>query len=312
MADTTEIQLDDYRRVTHHPEQIYQCGDVSIASDSFGDKSHPPILLVMGLSTQLIHWPEIFCRMLADKGYWVIRFDNRDIGKSSIFNHLTPVSFDQLLAHRWFKKQIDVAYGLGDMAMDATHLLNVLGIDKVHVVGASMGGMIAQLMAINYPERVKSLTNIMSTTGDKRLMWPTLKVLWLMTRKPGKTPEAHLQHSLRLWRALHGFQLNFPKEMYANTISKAYERGFYESGVLRQMTAISTASDRTELLKKLTLPSLIIHGDADPLLKVKNAEALHVAMPHAEKIILKYMGHTLPHEYWGKMIDGISRVTQKA
>lgn len=296
--------------VIHHPEQIYQCGDTHIASDSFGDKSHPPLLMIMGLATQLIHWPEEFCRMLADRGFWVIRFDNRDMGKSTIFEHLAPTSFGQLLAHRFFKKPVNVAYKLEDMANDAVVLLDQLNIDKANIVGASMGGMIAQLIAINHPERVKTITNIMSTTGDKSLMWPTPKVLWIMTRRPGATREAYIKQGMTLWRALHGKHLKFPEEMYQTTITHAFDRGFYESGVLRQLTAISTTADRTQLLQKLTLPSLIIHGDADPLIKVKNAHALHDAMPHSHKIILKGMGHTLPREHWQQMIDGISQTAQ--
>lgn len=302
---------ESYSYIPHHPEQVYQCGEVSIASDSFGDKSHPPILLIMGLSTQLIHWPERFCRMLADKGFWVIRFDNRDMGKSSIFKHLSPPAFEQLLAHRLFKKRIATPYGLGDMAMDAMGLLDQLQIDKAHVVGVSMGGMIAQLLAINYPERILSLTSIMSTTGEKRLMWPSLKVLRIMAQKPGKTPEEHIQQGLKLWETLHGSYLHFPKDMYSQVIKTAHQRGFYAAGVLRQLAAISTTPDRTSALQKLTLPSLIIHGDSDPMLKVKNAHALHKAMPHAEKLILKGMGHTLPEEFWGEMIDGIAKLQGK-
>lgn len=300
----------NYGHVVQHPEQIYQCGDTRIASDSFGDKSHPPLLLIMGLATQLIHWPEEFCCMLADKGFWVIRFDNRDIGKSTIFKHLAPTSFGQLLAHRFFKKQVNVPYKLEDMASDAVALLDQLNIDKANIVGASMGGMIAQLIAINHPTRIKTLTNIMSTTGDRSLMWPSPKVLWIMTRRPGATREAYIKQGMNLWRSLHGKQLEFPEDMYQATITQAYDRGFCESGVLRQLTAISTTPDRTQMLQKLTVPSLIIHGDVDPLIKVKNAHALEEAMPHSKKIILQGMGHTLPREHWTEMIAGIVQIAQ--
>lgn len=301
----------EFAHIAYHSEKLYQCRDVKIACDSFGDKSHPPILLIMGLSTQLIHWPEAFCRMLADKGFWVIRFDNRDMGKSTILKHLPPPGFHQLIAHRLFNRRIVTPYSLGEMAMDAISLLDVLKIAKVHVVGASMGGMIAQLMAITAPERTLSLTSIMSTTGEKRLMWPSLKVLRLMAKKHGKEQEDHIQQGLKLWETLHGNYLHFPREHYSQIIEHAYKRGFYTTGVLRQLAAISTTPDRTPALKKLNLPSLIIHGDADPMLKVKNAHALHRAMPHSQKLILKGMGHTLPQEYWGLMIDSIADMATK-
>lgn len=299
---------DDYSLVVHHPEQSCQCGDISITYDSFGDKNHPPILMVMGLSTQLVHWPEGFCRMLAKQGFWVVRFDNRDMGKSTTLDHIKPTSMGRLLVHKWFKTRVSVAYELEDMAQDAVLLLDQLNITKAHVVGASMGGMIAQLMAIHHPDRLLSLTNIMSTTGDKRLMNPSFKILWTMLQSPGKTLNDRLRQGLKLWRRLHGKHFPFPHELLAETLSEAYHRGFSAAGVLRQLAAISVATDRTEQLKKLRLPSLIIHGDADDMLKVKNAYALHDAMPHSQKLILEGMGHTLPRECWSEMVGSITAI----
>ena len=292
--------------ISYQPEQSYQCGELRITSDSFGNPGDPPILLIMGLSTQLIHWPEPFCRALAKQGFWVIRMDNRDMGKSTLLRQHKPPSFAKLLAHKWFNKRIHVPYQLQHMAQDCIALLDQLDIDKAHVIGASMGGMIAQLMAIEHPKRVASLTSIMSTTGEKRLMRPSHRVLWCMAQKPGKGKAEHIQQGLKLWRVLHQKALPFPHARFVDTMSQAYERGFHGSGVLRQLAAIVTAPDRTAKLRALQVPSLIIHGALDPMLKVDNAYALQRAIPHAKTLILEKMGHTLPEEYWPEMIESIT------
>lgn len=298
------------KSIAYHPETIHRCGDIDIACDSFGEQSNPAILLIMGLSTQLIHWPEDFCRELAAHGFWVIRMDNRDIGKSTRFSERRPPSFGQLLAHRWLKTPISAPYSLEDMAQDAIHLLDSLQIKQAHVVGVSMGGMIAQLMAIHHPERVLTLTNIMTTTGDKRLMHPKLKALLAMARKPKNTVQSYIENGLRLWRTLHGPHLEFPEQTIRDVLLLATQRGITAAGVLRQLSAIATAPDRSFHLKKLTVPTLIIHGDADPLLKIHNAHALKRVMAHADLLILKGMGHTLPREYWPEMIAAIVNKTR--
>lgn len=236
----------------------------------------------------------------------MIRMDNRDMGKSTLLRQHRPPTFHQLLAHKWFKKSIVVPYRLEDMARDCIGLLDQLNISQAHLVGVSMGGMIAQLIAIQFPSRALSLTNIMTTTGEKRLMQPSARVLWQMAKKPGKTRASHLAHSMQLWEILHSKHLPFPTKRIEQTIQLAWQRGFSASGVLRQLAAIVTASDRTEALKQLTLPSLIIHGEQDPMLKVANAHALSRALPHAQKILLPKMGHTLPEEYWTEIISAIA------
>ncbi|BDX05635.1 alpha/beta fold hydrolase [Planctobacterium marinum] len=306
-GSATSNQLDS---VAYHPEKLYRCGNIDIACDSFGDRNNPPILLIMGLSTQLIHWPEEFCRELATSGLWVIRMDNRDIGKSTRFSERRPPSFGQLLAHRWLKTPINAPYSLEDMAQDAVHLLDNLKVKKAHIVGASMGGMIAQLMAIHHPDRVLTLTNIMTTTGNKRLMHPKINALVAMARKPKNTVQSYIENGLRLWRTLHGPNLEFPEQYIRDLLLLATQRGVTAAGVLRQLSAIATAPDRSFHLKKLTLPTLIIHGDADPLLKVHNAHALKRIMPHADLLVLKGMGHTLPREYWPDIIAAIVNKTR--
>lgn len=292
--------------VPYHAEEYIQCGDISIATDSFGCKHHPPIVLIMGLSTQMIHWPEAFCRALANEGYWVIRFDNRDIGKSSILTQHKAPSIPRLLAHSWFKFPLNAPYQLENMAADVVHLMDGLGLEKAHVVGASMGGMIAQLMAIHHPQRVHSLTCIMSTTGEKKLMKPEAAALKLMAKKHKREPQAFIEQALALWQLLHGNHLPFPADHFREVIISAQQRGIYPSGMLRQLAAITIAPNRKNLLNQLSLPSLILHGNQDPLLKVHNAHALQEALPHAKLRVFDGMGHTLPQEYWQEMIAEIN------
>lgn len=302
----------DINKVEHHPEQIMQCGELAIATDSFGNQNNPPLVLIMGLATQMIHWHEDFCKLLAAQGFWVIRFDNRDMGKSSKLSGHVPPSIWQQMQYRYFKKPLDVPYTLDDMAHDVLALLDALGIDKTHVVGASMGGMIGQLLAIHHPNRVASLTCIMSTNGNKKLMDPKLGTLLKILKSPPKTREQHIEQALSMWQVLHGSHFAFPSEHFRRTIERAHERGFSASGVFRQMAAITVAPNRSELLKRLKLPVGIIHGEADSLLKVKNAYALKEDLPHAYFATFPGMGHTLPNELWDSMIEHIMKPIAQA
>ncbi len=294
--------------VIQHPQKIISCGQIEIAFDSFGDPEDPAILLIMGLATQLVHWHEDFCRQLAAQGFWVIRFDNRDIGQSTILKHLPPPSLAKLAANRYLKVSLQVPYTLDDMAQDALTLLDKLKIEAAHVVGVSMGGMIAQLMAIKHPQRVSSLTIIMSSNGDRGLMRPTVGVSLAILKPHPKSQAEHLEQAIQMWRMLHGDHFTFPEQHFRETIKTAVKRGFYPSGVLRQMAAIAVAPKRSESLAKLKMPVLIVHGEADPLLKVKNAFALKQDIPHAELKIFPGMGHTLPFEIWDELIEQICNI----
>lgn len=302
----------DITEVEHHSEQIVQCGDLAIATDSFGNQNNPPVVLIMGLATQMIHWHVDLCKLLAAQGFWVIRFDNRDMGKSSKLTGQAPPSIWQQMQYRYFKKPLVVPYTLDDMAHDVLGLLDALNIGKTHVVGASMGGMIGQLLAIHYPSRVSSLTCIMSTNGNKKLMNPKLGTLLKILKSPPKTREQHIEQALSMWQVLHGSHFAFPSEHFRSTIEHAHERGFSASGVLRQMAAITVAPSRSKPLRQLTLPVGIIHGEADSLLKVKNAYALKDDLAHAHLATFPGMGHTLPKELWSSMIEHIMKPIAEA
>lgn len=294
--------------VLYHPEQYAQCGDIQLCYDSFGDPHNPPVLLIMGLATQLIHWHPDFCHRLAAQGFWVIRFDNRDIGKSTVLRHLPRPNLLALGAHRYFKTPFRADYTLSDMAKDAVLLCDHLHIQAAHMVGVSMGGMIAQILALDFPERVLSMTAIMSSTGEPKLMRPEIKVLLAILKPPAKTKQRHIEQTLRMWRILHGHHFPFPEEQFRQTITTAYERGLSASGILRQMAAITASPDRTARLAQIAAPSLIIHGDADRLLRPKNGEALASAIPHAKLHIIKGMGHTLPEEAWPEILLALEQL----
>ncbi|MCY7296160.1 alpha/beta fold hydrolase [Alteromonas sp. a30] len=294
--------------VPYHSEKVYDCNGIQLACDSFGDPENPVILLIMGLATQLIHWDEPFCEQLAAEGYWVIRFDNRDIGHSQCLHHLGLPNFFKLAGNHYFNTHFNAPYSLQDMANDSVHLLDALGVEKAHIIGASMGGMIAQLVAIHHPERVLSLTSIMSATGDKKLMRPTTKMSLFMMRPPPREANRHIAHTMKMWRILHGKDYPFEEERVRNIVTTSLKRGFYPSGVMRQLSAIISAKDRSPLLKNLSIPTLIFHGEKDPLVPVANGLATAAAIPGATLKIIKGMGHTIPNVVWQQLISDVLKL----
>jgi len=291
--------------IIHHPEQLVKANKVHINYDSFGDKSHPPILLIMGLATQMIYWDEQFCKLLASQGYWVIRFDNRDNGKSTWLDTLhTPTSV-ALLAHAVFKRRLGAAYLLSDMMKDTLGLLDTLHIDNAHIVGASMGGMIAQEIAIRHPHRVKSLTSIMSTTGNRKLPKPSTSFSLKMLKPPPKNVNKAVSYGLHVWRLIHGNHYPFDHQKVLGLIKRALSRGFNPAGNSRQLAAILDSPDRTEALSKLRVPSLVIHGEDDPLVLVACGYATAKAIPNAKLKIYPGMGHTIPSQLYDEITQQI-------
>jgi pimeloyl-ACP methyl ester carboxylesterase len=292
----------------YHREQIVNVSDVQLAFDSFGDKSNPPLLLIMGLGMQLINWDDIFCAELANRGFWVIRFDNRDAGNSSKFTKKVGV-FDLLFAQISPKRSCP-EYTLEDMAMDTINLLDSLDIKKAHIVGASMGGMIAQLIAIQHPDRVQSLTSIMSTTGNRKLSKPKAKMTRALLKPIPKTKEQYLKNAIHLWKILHGDILPFSQERTLSIVSKSYDRQFFPQGISRQLHAIICAKDRTMDLTRITAPTLVIHGEIDPLVPLEAGYATAMAISHAELDVIEGMGHNLPPQTWPRIIGRIEALAQ--
>ncbi|MCV2883468.1 alpha/beta fold hydrolase [Aestuariibacter sp. AA17] len=296
----------------HGGESLVNVNGLQLAYETFGSPKDPAILLIMGLAMQSVHWDERFCRQLAAKGYYVIRFDNRDIGHSSFLNHLRTPSLWELFSYRYLFKKSGVQYTLNDMAADAFGLLNVLGVKHVHLVGASMGGMIAQCMTIKAPHRVLSLANIMSSSGNLDIVRPKLKLLRHCTRPIPLEEERYKTKALKIWRVLSGNHYLEDEKRITNTLMEARTRGHNHAGILRQLAAVLSAPERRPKLLQIHAPTLVIHGSDDPVIPVKCADELSSFIPGSKKVIIDGMGHTLPEALWPTFIAEIEENIQKA
>jgi len=289
----------------HRPTASGECtapvGTVELCYETFGASDAPPLLLVMGLASQMILWDDEFCEQLAAHGFWVIRFDNRDVGRSTIMRGERIPKRWQLLT----RNARGAAYSLDEMAADAVGLLDHLGIGAAHVVGASMGGMIAQLVAVRHPDRVLSLVSIMSTTGNRRVGRPHPRVALWMMRKPRSDREGYIEEHIDTYRAIGSKRFDFEEEHKRERAGRCFERGIHAAGSARQMAAIMAAPDRTALLGEVRVPTTVIHGDADLLVDVSGGRATAEAIPGAKLVILAGMGHDLPRELWSRIIDAI-------
>jgi pimeloyl-ACP methyl ester carboxylesterase len=289
-------------------EQFARVGDIRLCYDTFGDRTLPPILLVMGLASQMVMWEDEFCETLAARGFWVIRFDNRDVGRSTIMRD-SPVPSRLQLALR---ERRSAAYSLADLAADGAGLLDQLGIGAAHVVGASMGGMIAQLMAINHPARVLSLVSIMSTTGNRRVGNPNPALLPLLLRRRPRDREAYLRDFIDTFTAIGSRRYPPGQDRLRALAERCSQRGVHPAGAARQLAAIVTAADRTPLLARLSLPTTVIHGDADRLVARSGGRATAAAIPGARLVMIPGMAHDLPPALWEQAIDEIVLCAQQA
>ncbi len=287
---------------------------VSLEYVSEGNRDHETVLLIMGLGTQLTGWPDEFCQHLVDLGYHVLRFDNRDIGLSSRMDHHGAPNIPALVLRKALRLPVRVGYELTDMAEDAVALLDALDIPAAHVVGASMGGMIAQLMAATYPDRVLSLSSIMSTTGHRSLPRGEREAMKALMLKPDDPDdmESVLERNTRVRKALQS--RSYPKDdaEVRATASAALQRGGYNpEGVSRQLAAIIAAPDRRRLLSQVSQPSLVIHGDEDPLIKVECAIDTAEHLPAAELLVLPGMAHDFPTHLLERIARAIHNTAQR-
>jgi pimeloyl-ACP methyl ester carboxylesterase len=282
-------------------EQIARVGDIDIAYETFGDPEDPALLLVMGLATQMVAWQEDFCEQLAEHGFHVIRFDNRDVGRSTPMRDLPVPSLLQLAT----RSKKAAGYTLSDLAADAVGLLDALGIEKAHVAGASMGGMIAQTIAIEHPDRVLSLASIMSNTGARWTGQPKLATYRVLLGKPPKEKDAFVEHVLTTYRLIgsKGFDRN--EDDLRRMASVSFDRGRNPAGSGRQLAAIIASGDRTEKLKRLDVPTVVIHGTADRLVSPSGGKATAKAIPGARFVPIAGMGHDLPRGAWPTIIRSI-------
>jgi len=282
-------------------ERFARVGDVSLCYETFGADNAPAVLMVMGLGTQMIMWDDEFCATLAGHGFRVIRFDNRDVGRSTILRASKRPTLRQLA----LRDLTGAAYSLDEMAADAVGLLDQLGLDSAHVVGASMGGMIAQLIAINHPGRARSLVFSMSTTGNWRVGLPRPKMIPLVLRSPRPDRAGYIQDLNHTLRAIGSQRYPAPPERLQALAERCYDRGPDRTGTARQLAAIQTAPDRTAKLRQLHLPVTVIHGAADPLIRPSGGRATAKAIPGARLLILEGMAHDLPQPLWPQVLGAI-------
>jgi pimeloyl-ACP methyl ester carboxylesterase len=283
---------------------------IDIEYETIGSPEDPALLLVMGFTAQLIAWDDELCRRFADRGRYVIRFDNRDCGLSTHFDGQDVEPMAVLRAILDGEPPPPVPYTLSDMARDAVGLLDVLGVDRAHIMGASMGGMIAQTIAIEHPDRCLSLVSVMSSPGDPRVGAPTKEALEALLTAPPAERDAFIAAAERgtIWASKRYVDLEWLRVRAA----AAYDRAFYPEGATRQLAAIYASGDRTELLRDVHVPTLVLHGRDDTLITPGGGEATAAAMPNADLLVLSHMGHDLPRELWPTIVDAVTLHTERA
>jgi pimeloyl-ACP methyl ester carboxylesterase len=289
-------------------EELAQVGDVEICHETFGSPDDPALLLVMGLGTQMIAWPEGFCRRLAERGFFVIRYDNRDVGRSTHMRRHRPPTIRQLL----LRDKRAAKYSLADMADDGIGLLDHLGIERAHVVGASMGGMIAQTMAVRYPDRVLSLASMMSNTGHRWKGTPGLRIYPIFFRRPASSREGAVESFVSVFKLIGSPGFPFHEAEMRKAAELSYDRGYNPAGTGRQLAAILAAGDRTDELRRITAPTVVVHGTKDRMVRPSGARATAAAIPGAQLVWIDGMGHDLPAGAWDRMIEAIVANTRRA
>lgn len=281
---------------------------IELAYQEMGDPEGEPLLLVMGLATQMIGWDEGFCSLLAGRGYRVVRFDNRDIGRSTkIESAGVPRRFDMMSGRR-----ATAPYLLRDMARDTTGLMDHLGIDSAHLVGASMGGMIVQTAAIEHPERVRSMVSIMSTTGSRWTGLPSLKAFGVLLGSPPKHRDEVVERAVKTFKVIGSPAYPFDEENLRELASRSYDRGHDAAGVARQLHAITASGDRTRALRGVRAPTTVIHGKRDPLVRPLGGRATARAIPSARLKMIDGMGHDLPRDLWPTFTEEIAANAARA
>ncbi|MCD6281826.1 MAG: alpha/beta hydrolase [Deltaproteobacteria bacterium] len=296
------------KQIPYSGPAFVKANGIDIIYDTFGDPGDPPIVLISGLSMQMIEWVERFCEMLASRGYYVIRYDNRDVGLSQKIDELGVPRIQDLFQKVARGEHIKVPYLLSDMADDAVGLLDALGIDSANFVGVSMGGMIAQEIAIHHPERMRSLTSIMSTTGDPNLPQAKPSAMTVVMTPMPLEKERYADAFVQVCRVLKGPSTSLDEPALRRLALRCFERGIHPAGVARQLAAIIASGSRKQALNGVKIPTLVIHGDSDPLVPVECGIDTANAIPGAKLKIIKGVGHELPPDIWKEVVDAISGI----
>jgi pimeloyl-ACP methyl ester carboxylesterase len=285
---------------------------IELEYDSFGSRDGRPLLLIMGLGGQMIMWEEGFCEALAERGHYVVRFDNRDVGLSTRFDAAGIPNVLELMQQSMAGQRPAVPYTLDDMADDAAGLLDALGLETAHVCGASMGGMIAQTVAIRHGRRLRSLTSIMSSTGDPSLPQAKPEAMAVLMAPPPSDRAGSLAAAVRTWRTIGSPGFPFDEGRIRERAGRLYDRAFYPEGTARQLAAIVAHGNRAAKLREVSAPTLVIHGAADPLVPLEGGRHTAAAIPGAELLVIEGMGHDLPEGAWPQIVGAISELTAKA
>jgi len=297
-------------KFTHTDEAVAHLSNgIDICYDTVGNPKDPALLLVMGLSGPLNWWSPGLCEVLASRGFYVIRYDNRDVGRSTALNDLGGKRLD--LVRAFVNRRKAPPYSLDDMAGDAFGLLDHLGIQQAHVTGVSMGGMIAQTMAVIEPDRVLSLVSIMSTTGRRSVGWQHPRLIPMLLNGRRSDRDRVIATSVKTWAMIGSPAYPTPADETRERAAETFDRGISTTGVLRQIQAVLTQPDRTPQLRGLTMPTLVIHGLNDPMVHVSGGRATAQAVPGAELLLIPGMGHDMPRELWPTFADGIERTAQR-
>ena len=283
------------------PESFCRVGEIELCYETFGDPADPAMLLIMGLGTQMLGWQAEFCEQLAARGFHVVRYDNRDIGRSTILEDYPAPTLGQLIR----RDKRAAAYTLADLAADGVGLLDHLGIERAHLVGASMGAMIAQLIAARRPERVLSLVSIMSNTGSRFSGQPAPSTYRLFLRPLARERKAYIEQAAELFDHIGSRGFEKDDTAFREQLGEMYDRGHNPGSASRQLAAILASGDRTNELRHITAPTLVIHGTDDRLIRPSGGRATARAIPGARLLVIKGMGHDLPRGAWPQLIDAI-------
>jgi pimeloyl-ACP methyl ester carboxylesterase len=289
-------------------EQIAPANGIELCFQEMGDPDGEPLLLVMGLATQMLAWDEGFCGLLVERGFRVVRFDNRDIGRSTrIESAGVPRRLDMMSGRR-----ASAPYLLRDMAADTVGLMDHLGLESAHVVGASMGGMIVQTLAIEHAERVRSMVSIMSNTGSRWTGLPSRKAMAVLLGRPPKGRDAAVERAVKTFTVIGSPGYPFDEERVRRVAGRSYDRGHSAAGVLRQLHAITASGDRTRALRGVRAPTTVIHGTSDPLVRPAGGKATARAVPDARLKLIEGMGHDLPRQLWPVFAEEIAATAARA
>ena len=292
--------------VSYQAPKLAKSNGVELCYDIFGDTNAEPMMLIMGLGAQMIFWDDEFCRDLASRGFRVIRFDNRDIGLSTKMTGGKPLNALDMLKLRIFKIAPQASYKLWDMANDVIGLMDVLGVKKAHIVGLSMGGAIAQEIAMNHAERVLSLTSIMATSGNPKLPNPTREAMAMLFAPAPKTKDEYFERFATNWKILRGASFPVDEAKDQARAEQTYARGLNPAGVGRQLRAIMASGDRSSRLRGVKARTLVIHGTIDPLVPPEHGKAVAGIIPGAKLLLIEGMGHALPMPMWPIVINAIA------